>query len=152
MCYGHGTMTSSSPALHFVDAREVRWRGLGTFDSLARLEVYADEGGRRAVVVLIDGDFNSGTSTINDAEGLAGLVFREILPDVVPDAVVRFLDCQTMTAPGEETPRYTWVRFVDVVRQLGPSWSYASRAEVEDLIGQSAWRSHSPAFVKHGFV
>lgn len=118
----------------------------GHWTNTARVELYGSQSGTHGVVVLIDGPFNTGTSTINDAENLTRSL-QPLMRSLLPDAHLRLLDAQTHPRRGTE---YSWVTFRDPLQLRAPEWTYVSPAEVRALIGDSRWRARQGRVPHHG--
>ncbi|GGR36463.1 hypothetical protein [Deinococcus ruber] len=118
------------------------WPAMGEWINSAYIELYATADRRRGLCVLCDGPWNDGTSTINGAEVLVNTLIRTLLAEQLPDAVIHYLDAQTVPMTRLEVPRYAWLSFRDPDGVRFPVWTYAAHTEVEALIGTSAHRQH----------
>ncbi|MDR6218382.1 hypothetical protein [Deinococcus soli (ex Cha et al. 2016)] len=133
------------PELTCIHTGAFEYLGFRTHPSVITVEIYATADRRAAVVCLVDGPANTGTSTINAAQDVAQAVQQALLAQLVPDAEVRWLDVQTTLYAGDECPRYAWLTFADPWKLRAPQWTYVSADAIGALLGASDARQPQSA-------
>jgi len=141
----HSPLTRVSAVVH-------AWQSWGGWENTTRVEIYRDAPGSLALVMLIEGAFNSGTSVTNGAEYLIPSL-QPLLAEVAPDAQVLYLSVDADDGPsyrGEERPAYAWVDVGGDLNAQRATFGYVPHALVAAWAGQSEWRVHRDRTTRPG--